>query len=168
MNDFVAYSSRWRVALIMLGAVAFVAIGLWMVGTFGTPPTSRKYPPAEVLTVGWISIFFFGLCGVAMIKRLFDTREQVRIGRSGVRPSPRYDEIIPWSEIIDVTTNSAHGQKFINLHLRDPARFPQRGVPAFVVNASKMLGGGDISINLTGTDGNFDEAMLAIERFRRI
>ena len=59
-------------------------------------------------------------------------------------------------------------QKSIVLHLSNPARFPGRGLTAKLASANRMLTGGDISISLTGTNRNFDDAMSAIVRFRRI
>jgi hypothetical protein len=118
-----------------------------------------------IFAVGWFSVVFFGACGIAAAKKLFGAGEQIRIGPTGVRPSPGY-QIIPWSEIADVTTWSSAGQKMIILHLRDPAGFPRQGMPAFLASANRMLTGGDIAISLTGTDRSFDEAMSAIVRFR--
>lgn len=167
MEDFVAYSSRWRIAVYGLGAIAFVAIGLWMVGAFGFPPVWRHTPAAVTFLVGWSSVIFFGLCSVVCVKRLFNNREQLRIGLTGVRSALWSDQTISWSEIADVTTWSFRRQTAIILHLRDAKRFPRRGVGAMLASANRMLTGGDVSITLTGTDRGFEEAMSAIGRFRR-
>ncbi len=166
MEDFIALSSRWRVALMVLGAVAFVALGLWMGGLFGPAPESHRYPRAEVVVVGWFSVVLFGLCGVVAIKRLFAGGEELRIGSAGIRSRPWSDQTVPWSEIVDVTTWSYKGQRSIILHLRDPARFPGRGLAALLTRANRMFTGGNIAISLTGTDRGFDDAMAAIARFR--
>lgn len=166
MGDFVAYNSRWRVALIYFGAMVFVVLGLWMVGTFGDTPSSRRYPALVTFGVGWFSILFFGLCGIAAIKKFFDDRVQLQIGHSGIRGSPWSDHLIPWSEITDVTTWSYKRQKAIVLHLRHPALFPGRGLAAMLASANRKLTGGDISISLTGTNRSYDDAISAIARFR--
>lgn len=165
MDDFVAFTSPWRAALLILGAIAFVAGGLWMGGAFGAPPASSRYSPMLVLTIGWFSVAFFGLCGLVGLRRLFDRREQLRIGRAGIRSARWSDQTIPWSEIVDVTTWSYRGQKVIILHLRDPASFPGRGVAAILAGANRKLTGGDVSIALTGTDRSVDEALAAIAYF---
>lgn len=166
MGDFVARNSRWRLTLLFLGAVGFVAIGLWMGGAFGAPPGSARYPDAVVFAVGWLGVMFFGLCAIAALGRLFGPSEQLKIDRSGVRYKGWSGELIPWSEIVDVTTWSGKGQKAMILHLRDRARFPGRGLSAMLARANRMFTGGDIFISLAGTDRSFDEAMSAIERFR--
>ena len=166
MEDFVAYPSRRRIALIGLGAVAFVAIGLWLIGAFGSPPVSRNHSAAVTSLAGWTCVVFFGLCGVISLKKLFDTGEQLRIGPTGVRSTPWSDQMIPWSEITDVTSWSYKRQKAMVLHLRNPKRFPGHGVAAKLASANRMLTGGDLSISLAATDRGFEEAMLAVARFR--
>ncbi len=44
MDDFVAYSSRWRLALLVLLGIAFVVTGAWIVGFFGPPPPPVTHP----------------------------------------------------------------------------------------------------------------------------
>jgi hypothetical protein len=168
MEDFIAYPSRMRLVLLGLGAAAFVVLGLWMAGIFGPPPDSDRYSASTIFALGWICVVFFGLCGGAAIKKLFDAGEQLRIGRSGIRSTPWSDQTIPWSEFTDVTTWSHKQQNMIILHLRDPARFPGRGIGAMLSGANRMLTGGDIWISMTATDRSFEEAMSAIARFRKI
>jgi hypothetical protein len=169
MEDFIAYPSRTRLVLLGLGAAAFVALGLWMGGVFGPPPESDRYSASTIFAIGWICVVFFGLCGAAAIKKLFDPGEQLRIGRSGILTTPWSDQTIPWSEITDVTVWSYRHQKMITLHLRDPARFPGgRGIGALLAGANRSLTGGDISISMTATDRSFEDAMSAIARFRKI
>jgi hypothetical protein len=166
MDDFVAYPSRWRIALLIFLALGFVAAGLWMGGVFGPAPTSSRYPPAVVPVIGWSSVAFFGLGALVLVKRLVDRREQVRIGPAGVRSAQWSDQTIPWSEIVDVTTWAYKGQKAIVLHLRDKARFPGRGLAARLAGVNRSLTGGDISISLTGTNGRVEDALSSIARFR--
>jgi len=166
MDDFLAHTSRWRTTLLALSSAAFVALGLWMAGAFGPVPEFRRYPAIFVSGLGWVSVILFGFFRVVWVKKLFDAPEQLRIGQTGVRSARWSDATIPWSEIIDVTAWSFNGQKAIILHLRDPARFPGRGLTAVFAKTNRSLMRGDIAISLTGTDRRFDEAMAAIARFR--
>lgn len=167
MPEFVALPSRWRIALLLLGAAAFVVVGLWMAGVFGAAPESRRYPHEMTVAIGWVCAGFFGLCGAAVTLRLFETRAQVRIGARGIHVARWSDETMPWSEIARVSEWSFRGQRSIILHLRDPKRFPGRGLSARLAAANRVLTGGDIAISLTGTDRSVDEALAAIARFRR-
>lgn len=166
MDDFVAYWSRSRIALLALAAVPVVAAGLWMGGVFGPPPSSSRYQPEFMFAIGWLSVVFFGLFGVMWVKRLFDGREQLRIGSAGIRAAQWSDQTIPWSEIADVTTWSYRSQKAIVLHLRDKTRFHGRGMAAMFSSVNRNLTGGDITISLTGTNRRVEDALSSIDRFR--
>jgi hypothetical protein len=167
VDDFVAYPSRWRIALIVLGAITFVALGFWIIGAFGEMPMSRRYSPVFLNAIGWLSIVFFGACGIVGAQRFFVTEEELRISKAGIRWQRWSDKTIPWSEITDVTTWSHQRQRFIVLHLRDPARFPGGGVLGMAARANRALTGGHIGISMTAMDRSFDDAMNAIERLRR-
>lgn len=166
MDDFVAYPSRSRLASLTISAAVFVAGGLWMGGAFGPPPASSRFPPAVVFAIGWLSVLFFGLCGLAVLGRLFAHGVQVRIGSAGIRSVQWSDQTIPWSEIVDVTTWSHHGQNAIVLHLRNPRRFPGRGIPGLLARANRALTGGDVAVSLLGTNMRFEDALEAIAHFR--
>ena len=166
MREFVAYNSRWRLIVLLLGAGGFVVLGLWMIGAFGEVPSSRRYSASVTSIIGWSSILFFGLCAVAGVKRIFDDGVQLQIDPSGIRWTPWSDTLIPWSEIAEVSTWSYRRQNLIILHLNDPARFPGRGLGARLAGANRRMTGGDISISLAGTDRNYSDAMSAIDHFR--
>lgn len=179
VEDFVAYPSRQRIGAIILGSIAFVVAGLWLVA-FGLrmppawyrsipgPPPPPVWLRSSVTTVlvGLVSVIFFGMCALVSMNMLFDTHEQLRIGTAGIRWSRWSDQTIPWSQISDVTIWSFWTQKDIVLHLRNPALFPGRGILGMAGRANRALTGGDICISLTGTDRSFDEATSAITRLR--
>lgn len=166
MQTFVANNSRWRLAVFFLFSVGLVAAGLWMIGAFGGVPASPRYSASYILGLGWVCILLFSLGGLAIVKRFFDDRVQVEIGVSGIRWAPWSDQLIPWSEIRDVTTWSYKSQKSIVLHLNNPDRFPGQGIAAAFAGANRMLTGGDICITMAGTNRSYKAAMEAIAHFR--
>ena len=166
MDDFVAYPSRAKIVVLVLGCVGFVALGVWFTGLLVPPPGARRYSTEVVVLVGWTTILLFSGAGVVWLRRLFERREQLRIGHAGVQAAPWSDATIPWSEITDVTTWTGHGQTVIVLHLQDPSRFPGRGLAAATAAANRSFTGGDISISLAGTDRSAFDALAVIERFR--
>lgn len=119
--------------------------------------------PVMIQFWGWCSILFCGLCAVSSAKLWWINAERLRINKSGIRWN---DQAIPWDEITNVTEWRYKGNKTIILHLRDPARFPSKGLSGLAGRANRKLTGGDIGITLTGTDRKFHEAMSAIASFR--
>lgn len=138
---------------------------MWLVGTFGEVPLISGYSAGFLMVVGWFSILFFGLCLIGVAKQFFDKREQLRIDKSGVRWKRWSDDLIPWNEIDGVSTSKRNRQRFIVLHLREPARFPGHGLYAKLARLDRLLTNGHISISLTGTDRSYDDAMAAMRYF---
>lgn len=167
-ESFVAYPSRWRRGLLALLSLGFVTLGLWMVGTFGPVPTSRRYPYMETLIIGWVCLIFFGLCAAAYVPKLIETGEQLRIDASGIRFSQWSHLTIPWEEISGITNWSYRRSRFIVLHLSHPERFPGKGLGALLAGTNRRMTGGDICISLTGMDRRYDEAIAAISRYKRL
>jgi hypothetical protein len=169
MKDFRAHYSRWRVAMLLVACLGFVVAGLWMAGVLGEGPDpssgSRRIPPELVPYVGWLCAIFFGACLPIIAKRFFEKDAQVEIGRAGIRVRQWSDAVIAWDEVRGVSLWSYQRQRHIILHLHRPEAFPGRGVAAKLSRANRMLTGGDIAINLVGTDGSFDDAMAAIAHF---
>lgn len=165
MPDFVAWPSRWRTALLVLGSLGFVSVGLWIIGAFGPPPHSSRYSPGAQFLWGWFAICFFGLCAAAGVKQLLGTGERLRIGSAGLCWPSWSLETIPWSEICGVTTWTYRGQTMIVLHLRDPEKYPPRKL-RWLRGVNRVFTGGDIAISLTGSDRDWREALEAIRRFR--
>lgn len=172
MNEFRAYYSRWRVALLFLLCLGFVGLGLWMAGVIGNSPDPesfsrrrRSLPPEAVPYFGWACATFFGIGLPISARRFFDHGVQLKIGQAGIRWSQWSDTTIPWNEINRVSVWSYQRQKHIILHLHRPEAFPGRGIAARLARANRMLTGGDIGIAIAGTDRSCGEAMAAIEHF---
>jgi hypothetical protein len=161
MEDFVARPSPWRIALMLLAALGFVAIGLWMTGIFGPPPK----PGREWL--GWLAVAFFGAITPIMVMRLFDGRDQVRISARGVYFRQWSEDTIPWSQIKDVTQWAYRGNRFIVLHLRAPECYPSSRLLGRMAGLNRSMTGGDITVSLAGTSARFNDAMEAIARYHR-
>lgn len=165
-DSFVAYPSRWRLALFMLLGLGFVALGLWMIGAFGSVPSSTRYPYFETLIVGWACLIFSSACVAAYIPRLLEAGEQVRVDARGIFYSQWSDATIPWSQISEVTVRSYRSSRFIIIHLKDRRLYPGKGLAALLAGPNRMMTGGDISVSLSGTDRSYDEAISAIEQYR--
>ena len=164
-QELAAHSSPWRMALILIGAGAFVALGLWMTGLFGDAPESRRWSPGFVQFIGWSSVLFFGACAIVGIRRAVDTDAQLEVTEQGIHWKPWSQATIPWHEISDVRVWEYRRQRAIVLCLKHPERYPSTSYMGKWALVSRRLTGGDIPISLTGMDKSFDEALAAIHDF---
>lgn len=66
--------SKTKMVLTLLGSLVFIGLGLWFVID---PPASNHRVfgnPTRVFTVGLVSMLFFGLVCVVVIRKLVDNR----------------------------------------------------------------------------------------------
>ena len=159
-DAFVARPSRGRLGLMVLGSLAFVGLGLWIAGFLGEPPRPDK------LWAGYLGILFFGLTALVGIGRLFDTGEQIIVDSSGIYWSQWSDRKIPWSAIRQISRKSMKNQQFLCLELVDAERYPSTSLVGRLAGANRLLGFGDIAINVAGTDRGFEELIEAVDRLR--
>lgn len=157
---FVACPSRGRLALMLLGSSAFVALGLWIAGFLGEPPQPDR------VWLGYVAILFFGATAVVSVRRLFETDDQIVVDASGIYWSQWSDQKIPWSAIRMINRKLVKRQQFLCLELADAAQYPPTRLLGRLAGANRLVGFGDIAINIGGTNRSFDELVEAVERFR--
>ena len=89
--------SRSKTVLSVLGSIAFVTIGLFMVS--GPMSESSRYSPEFVNLMGWLCIVFFGGTGLLSVRNLFRPTEVVISAEGfqvkGVRRTP----LVPWRDV---------------------------------------------------------------------
>ena len=142
VEQFVFKRSYWRILPLLIGSLAFVAAGLFLLGR-----SPDKW-------AGWAAVLFFGGCAVVFVWQLLDSRPQLIIDDNGVFDRTLGIGVIPWSEIVDAFPKKITSSSFVCLVLREPEQFlsllPQRR--RALVSLNRQLGFTDFSINLTGID----------------
>jgi hypothetical protein len=166
VQDFVAYPSKWRIALLMFGGIGLFIASLWFIGAFGPPPQLRQLDPGLVTFFGWFGALFFGFGVFVMGRMMTDSEPHVRIDAKGIYWKRWSADTIPWSEITGVGVWGQGQNRCIVLKLLTPDRYTSTTLMGRLAGANRMLTDGDISITLLGTTGGFEDAMAAIERFR--
>lgn len=157
MTPFEANGSRWRVILLLAGALAFVALGIVVLTI---KPTDIARTIAGVAAIAVFGAFF--LIG---LPRLGTQDAEIRVDQRGIMWKRWSGDTIPWSAIERVTVGQISNQRFACLFLRDPGAYRSTTVAGKFAGTNKAMGFGDIALSVTGTDRSFDELMAAIERF---
>lgn len=158
VGAFVARVSRWRSGLLVLGSLVFIAAGVFVLGIHD--------PERPMLPFwGWAGIIFASLTAVAWTRQLFQTEPVLEIDGQGILYRRWSDDRIPWSAIARAEIGLIRRQKFLSLWLRDPDRYQSTRLLGKVAKGNKLMGFGDIALNLTGTDQSFESMLRAVERF---
>jgi hypothetical protein len=156
---FEARSSPWRLRLLALLSLGFVAIGVWMVSLGGG---------AKETIFGWLGILFFGPGAFVIARRSFDSGLVLRVDASGIWSKNWSDATIPWDAVADVHFWTMQRQRMIGLELVEPQIYPAKGLVGRLSGANRALTGVDaIWLNVTGTDGNFDDLARTVLHHHR-
>lgn len=99
---------RWKMALALLGCLAFTIVGLAL--AFGDGSVVVK-------VAGWSAILFFGVIGIpALLLRTVRPTPQLRVSaHRGVWLTQGDASWLAWHDIEEVTPGSINGQKMVAL-----------------------------------------------------
>lgn len=153
---FVARIAPAKVIVLILLALSFVVLGLWMLGLFDGHP-KPPFPWA-----GWVAILFFGPCAAILVRRLFDRGEQIVIDGNGVYSKQWSSRTVPWAEIAAIEAAAVNRQRFLCLFLLHPDRYPPDTVLGQMMRANRALGFGDLALSATGTNRRFEDLVEAV------
>lgn len=111
------YPSRTKLALLLLGSVAFVAAGLWI--TFSE--AGAGFPAWMRALVTWTSVPFFGACGLYIAYRLVLRRPAFQIDATGVTDHASAVGVghLPFEEISHVVPYEFAGRPMLGIVPKD-------------------------------------------------
>lgn len=101
MERIEIYSSKKKSWLLLIGSIAFVAIGFWLLIEADNSTGWRARNPILARGIGIASILFFGLGIFVGIKRLIKSKIALIIDSNGLNVNPKESltEYIKWSDI---------------------------------------------------------------------
>lgn len=110
----VIYGSRKKALLLLMGAVAFVAAGVWIAGS---SVAAARVSPARLVVATYIGIPFFAVCALYFGYRLARPRPAVIADRSGLTDSASAVGAghLPWSDIAYVVPYEFSGQAMLGV-----------------------------------------------------
>ncbi len=159
--------SKKKIFLMLLGALAFVTIGLWFV--ISPPTISNSYwgNPTKIAITGYASILFFGLCAFVLIKKLPDKKPGLIIDQEGLTDNSSAVSAgqILWSDIEDISVTEIHRQKLIMLQVSNPEDYIDKQTNGFKRKMMQMnykMYGTPLSITSNGLKVSFDELLLTL------
>lgn len=139
--------ARRRIVVAILGAVAFVAAGLWLISI-------------GQVVIGWLSIGFFGILGIpALIVQMWRPR-RVTVTRSdiGIGDLPP----VPWSETVGIGVFERRGTRIGMVELTDEGKTrigaSGAGIRALQRMNDQIVGRPTLSLP-AGLDADFDELL---------
>jgi hypothetical protein len=158
MDAIVFQTSPTKWIALMIGSLAFVALGLWLALS------------GSSVVIGWINVAFFGACSVIYIRHLADRRPRIVVDECGVTDNLLGVGCIEWADVVGAELRFVRGSPILSLELRDPSKYVIRLSPFMrrMTAANKVLGFTEISLSLVGLASDPTAvARVIIERVER-
>ncbi|PCI95703.1 MAG: hypothetical protein COB15_11905 [Flavobacteriales bacterium] len=160
--------SKNKMFLTLLGAIAFVGLGLWFLIN---PPKSNHWllgNPTLIFIIGLASILFFGLVAVTIFRKFSDKKPGLIINKQGItdNSSGVSAGLIPWTDIQEIKMSQVMSQKFLMFIVSNPQDYLDKVTNPLKRNAMKMnykTYGSPISISSNALKTNFDELQKLLE-----
>ena len=165
--------SKKKMLLVLLGASAFVAVGILMLSLDDASIQSRRRlnDPTYVRGLAIVAIVFFGSFGLYALKKLFDRRPGLVFNDSGIvdNASSVSPGFIPWSEVVGAQVFEIQKQKLLIIKVRDPQEYIARGgsLKRALNKANHKMVGSPISISAHALAINFSELVSIFDQYRR-
>ena len=159
--------SKKKIFFMLIGALAFVAIGLWFV--ISPPTISNSYwgNPTKIAIAGYASIVFFGLCAFVLIKKLPDNKPGLIIDQTGLTDNSSGVSAgqILWTDIENISVIEIHSQKLIMLQVTNPQDYIDKQTSSFkrkMMQLNYKMYGTPLSITSNGLTISFDELLSTL------
>ena len=126
-------TSRKKSVLLLIGAILFVVLGIWLLMNAEQLADSRNSSPFLFNMVGIAAIIFFGLGIIVALKRIIKSDIALVIDSNGLHFNPKnfHSGIIRWSDIIDFEEISIRSTPIVIVHVRDPESWVAKENNAF-------------------------------------
>jgi hypothetical protein len=158
MDRIEIYTSKKKSFFMLLGAIAFVALGIWMLINADDFTGPRARNPLVTQGIGLASVIFFGFGILAGIKRLINNKLALAIDLKGLtfNPNKSRPDFIAWKDILGFEEIRIHRQPIIIIDIANPDFWIEKETNAF---QKKMM---QFNLNSYGSPFNIAPAGLNI------
>jgi hypothetical protein len=164
--------SKLKLGLLLLGAIGFVALGMWMFTLDDAEILAQRRfnSPAFVHGTGVVAAAFFGLCGVALVSKLFDVKPGLVLSDAGLVDNASGIAVgfIPWSDVSGVGIYEIQKQRMLVIQLENADKYIERGnaLRRILNRANTQLCGSPVVIPASALRIGFDELVAAFDEYR--
>ena len=122
MERIEIYSSKKKALLLLIGSIAFVALGFWLLLEVDNLTGWSARNPIFTRGVGIASIFFFGLGTFIGIKRLIKSEITLIIDTKGLNVNPKKSliEFILWKDISGFEEIKIQSTRIVIIGVKNP------------------------------------------------
>jgi len=122
MDRIEIYTSKKKSRLLLIGSIAFVGLGIWLLMEADNLTAWRASNPIFIRGIGIASILFFGLGIFVGIKRLIKSEITLIIDPIGLNVNPKKSltEFIKWDEILGFEEIKIQSTRIFIIGVKNP------------------------------------------------
>ncbi len=122
MERIEIYSSKKKSLLLLLGSIAFVALGVWLLLEADNLTGWRAKNPIFTRGIGITSIIFFGFGIFVGVKRLIKSEIALIIDSKGLNVNPKKSltEFLKWSDIKGFEEIKIQSTRIVIIEVENP------------------------------------------------
>lgn len=122
MERIEIYTSKKKSILLLIGSIAFVALGIWLLMEADNLTGWRARNPIITRGIGIASILFFGLGIFVGIKRLIKSEVALIIDPIGLNLNPKKSltEFIKWEDILGFEEIKIQSTRILIIGVKNP------------------------------------------------
>lgn len=154
-----------RFLALALLALGFVAVALWVIGAFGEPPRSSRYPDWLASVCGWTVIPLCGARAAMSVRTAIRPGLAIRIDRNGLYMPRVSDEVIAWADIERVGTVKFKASKRLGFEVTRAREKQLRPMARYSLWFNRICHGHGVVYSFIGTDTTLQQVMTAMARF---
>lgn len=167
MERIEAPMSRKKIWLLVLGSLAFVLIGVWLLCKVVNHDS--LFYDMDVKIVSVLCILFFGLCLIIGIWKLFDPRSGigVMLDDEGIN-HPDWNSIgtIYWKDIVGLNVHKVESVNILLIYVSNPNDYIKRvrGWRRRIMKTNMAMYGTPLNISSSGLDCDFETLVKMIDK----
>lgn len=133
MERIEIYSSKKKSLLLLIGSIAFVVLGFWLLIEADNLTSWRARNPIFTRGIVIASILFFGLGVFVGIKRLIKSEIALIIDSKGLNVNPKksLNEYINWSDINGIEEIKIQSTRIVIIGVKNPKYWLDKEISGF-------------------------------------
>ena len=156
--------SKKKLILMLVGSIAFVLLGLWLIIEADNLTGWRAKNPTYTRIIAIVGVLFFGACAVFIVRKLFDNKPVLIIDNVGLTDNSSGVTAgqILWSDVKSIKVIEIHRQKLIMFKVKNPQDYIDRqasGLKRKMMQMNFNMYGTPLSISSNSLQIKFDELL---------
>ena len=156
------YSKPAMLRLTLVAALLAVLSGTVALRLF-----SNVKPGSFAEFAGYAGVLLFGCITALFVTRMFRSGPIVEVGAQGICDRRVSSDVIAWENIDRMQILQVRQQYFLRLKLYVPSQLNRAPISRILALVNAAGGISDVSINMAGLNGSFDDLVGAVDRYRK-